>query len=195
MTQDKTDPSPLQIQFRRAAQGACRPTRSYDVLKNLTPAPEAPTIKRSDNLSDKVAKSYAQVESSVRPHVVSPNSGGLKSGRERPHRLMARFSDAEKEFVQSKADMECLSINEYIRASVLDNGYTSSLDPVHRKLLLELSRELGLHGHNLGLIAEHLYAGNVNPYDGERTLEKMFTSLLAAHNAVRRALAEGETYE
>src|SRR5580704_15212284 len=64
-------------------------------------------------------KSYAQVETLVRPQVVSQKSGGLKPGRKRPYRLMGRFSKEERKTIIIKAQTACMSVNEFIRTSTL----------------------------------------------------------------------------
>jgi hypothetical protein len=107
---------------------------------------------------------------------------------------MARFSDDEKTSVQRKAKTARLSLSEYIRASLLGAGYVSTVDPERQKLLHDLSRELGYQGNNLNQIAKHLNAGGESQ-QGEGMLAELFDSLVDAHNAVRRAMAERKLYE
>jgi predicted nucleic-acid-binding protein len=52
---------------------------------------------------------------------------------------MGRFSEQERNFILGKAQANFLSVNEFIRASVLGNGYVSSLDPAKRELLRRVS--------------------------------------------------------
>ncbi len=142
----------------------------------------------------RTAKSSAQVAPWVRPQAVSPKACVLKHGRKRPHRLMARFSEDERETVIGKAKMSSLSVNEFIRASILGAGYVSRIDPTKRQLLLEASRELGHQGNNLNQIAKHLNGGILDPMNGNDMLSVLARSLLAAHQTVRKALTEGEIY-
>lgn len=176
MTDKTASLSPIQLQFRSAKAAIC---------------------DRKDNVRQQgtKSKSYAQVETLVRPQAVSPKSGELKLGRKRHHRLMARFSEAEREIVTAKAQASHLSVNEFIRVSVLGAGYVSSTDPVKRKLLLDISRELGRQGNNLNQIAKHLNAGIAAPEQGDSMLAIIARSLLAAHKVVRQTLAEGQTEE
>jgi hypothetical protein len=194
MPKDNNEHPPLEQRFRTTARAVCRPLGAYDSLKNPPSQQGCDTQKRSDNLSDKKAKSFAQVAPLVRPPVVRPEACELKLGRERPHRLMARFSDDEKAFVQRKAKTARLSLSEYIRVSVLGDVYVSTVDPERQKLLHNLSRELGYQGNNLNQIAKHLNAGGESQ-QGEGMLAELFDSLVDAHNAVRRAMAERKLYE
>jgi hypothetical protein len=194
MPTDNNDQATLEQRFRTTARAVCRPLGAYDSLKNPSSQQGCDTQKRSDTLSDKKAKSYAQVAPSVRPPVVRPKPCELKLGRERPHRLMARFSDDEKTFVQRKAKTARLSLSEYIRVSVLGDVYVSTVDPERQKLLHELSRELGKQGSNLNQIAKHLNTRGESQ-QGEGMMAALFDSLVDAHNAVRRAMAERKRYE
>ncbi|MCL2468904.1 MAG: plasmid mobilization relaxosome protein MobC [Alphaproteobacteria bacterium] len=172
----------LQRQFQHTARALCRPLGRYDSLKQF------------DTVSDKKTKSYAQVAPLVRPPAVRQRACELKLGRERPYRLMARFSHDEKAAVQHKAKAVRLSLSEYIRASVLGSGYVSSVDPARQKLLHDLSRELGRQGNNLNQIAKQLNMAGESQ-QSESMLAEIFDSLLEAHNAVRRAMAERKLYE
>ena len=194
MSSDTNNRPPITPQFRHTARAVCRPFGLYDSLKNPAPPQSGETQERSDILSDKKEKSFAQVAPLVRPPVVRPKPCELKLGRERPHRLMARFSDDEKAFVQRKAKTARLSLSEYIRVSVLGDVYVSTVDPERQKLLLNLSRELGHQGNNLNQIAKHLNTGGESQ-QGEGMLAAIFDSLVDAHNAVRRAMAERKRYE
>jgi hypothetical protein len=107
---------------------------------------------------------------------------------------MARFNDDEKASVQRKAKTARLSLSEYIRVSVLGDVYVSTVDPERQKLLHDLSRELGKQGSNLNQIAKHLNTRGESQ-QGEGMLAALFDSLVDAHNAVRRAMAERKRYE
>ena len=64
---------------------------------------------------------------------------------------------------------------------------------IKRQLLQNISRELGRQGTNLNQIAKHLNAGIASPEQGDSMLAIIARSLLAAHKAVRHALAEGRS--
>ena len=194
MSSNTNDQLPVEQRFRHTARAVCCPLVAYDSLKNPSSQQGCDAQKRSDTLSDKKAKSFAQVAPLVRPPAVRPNPCELKLGRGRPHRLMARFNDEEKAAVKGKAKSARLSVNEYIRASVLGDGYVSTIDPERQKLLHNLSRELGYQGNNLNQIAKHLNAGGESQ-QGEGMLAELFDSLVDAHNAVRSAMAERKLYE
>jgi hypothetical protein len=142
-----------------------------------------------------VQKSSTQVATLVRPPVVSPKSGELKLGRQRPYRLMARFSKSEKESVEAKADTAGLSINEYIRATSMGSNYKSPTDPELVKALLKLNRELTAQGNNLNQIAHHMNSREILPSQGESLLGIISRSMLQTHKAVRAALSQGKTPE
>jgi hypothetical protein len=154
-----------------------KPYSKYDVLQCST--------------KQVLPKSSAQVETTVRPLAVRPKAGELKLGRERPYRLMGRFSEQERDFVIGKAQANFLSVNEFIRASVLGNGYVSSLDPVKRELLRRISQELGSQGETLHRVAEHMGLERVDPQEGNSMLAVITRSLLSTHTDVRRAMTEG----
>lgn len=140
-------------------------------------------------------KSSAQVETLVSPRVVSPKSGGLKPGRQRPYRLMGRFSEEERDTVLSKAEEACLSVNEFIRISTLGANYASSLDPELRQRFIAVHKELCRHGVELNRIANQLTSGLASPEEGASLLAMITRSLLAAHTSVRTDLASGLTYD
>jgi Bacterial mobilisation protein (MobC) len=141
----------------------------------------------------KMQKSCAQVETLVRPQVVSPKSSELKLGRQRPYRLMARFSKSEKDGVEAKAEAAGLSINEYIRATSMGSDYKPPTDPELIKALLKLNKELTAQGNNLNQIAHHMNSGEVLPSQGESLLGIISRSMLQTHKAIRAALSQGKT--
>ncbi len=140
-------------------------------------------------------KSYAQVETSVGQQVVGQKSGELKLRKERPFRITARFSEAEREILVGRAEDARLTMSEYIRASVLGIGYVSAIDPAKREMLQNLSRELGRQGNNLNQVARHLNDGTSSSEEGVLALLEITRSLLSAHQSVRHALTEGRSYE
>ncbi|MDE1902117.1 MAG: plasmid mobilization relaxosome protein MobC [Alphaproteobacteria bacterium] len=141
------------------------------------------------------AKSYAQVATSVRPQVVRPKSGELKLGRHRPHRLMGRFSDDEKETVEAKAKAANLSLNEYIRAVSLGGDYKAPHDPEWTKALLAANRELTRQGTNLNQIAHKRNSNLIDEAQTDSLIGILTRSLLQAHRAVRAALTYGRRPE
>src|SRR5580704_7704506 len=76
--------------------------------------------------NDGNTKSSAQVERLVIPPVL-PISGGLKpngiTSKKRPSPVPVRLSEEQKKIVRAKAHTAGLSVNEYIRASVLGPNY------------------------------------------------------------------------
>ena len=137
--------------------------------------------------------SYAQVETLGRPQVVSPISGGLKPKRKRPYRLMGRFSKEEKEQVEDKANTALVSVNEFIRMSTLGANYASTLDPELRQRFIAVQKELCRQGDKLSQIEKLLNFDPASPEQANSMLAIMGRSLLAAHWAVREALAEAST--
>jgi len=141
------------------------------------------------------SKSAAQVALCVGQQVVGRASGGLKPNDSKSFRISVRFSETEREILVRHAEKSCLTVSEYIRASVLGAGYLSAIDPVKRELLKNVSRELGRQGNNLNQIAKHLNASTASPEQGESMLAMLARSLLSAHAVVRQNLAEGRKYE
>ena len=136
-------------------------------------------------------ESSAQVATYVGQQAVGHMSGGLKPKDSKPFRISVRFSEMEREILVRQAEKSCLTVSEYIRASVLGAGYLSAIDPVKRQLLKNVSRELGRQGNNLNQIAKHLNAGVALPEQGNSMLAMITRSLLSAHQIVRQALTEG----
>jgi hypothetical protein len=137
------------------------------------------------------SKSSAQVAPLVRPQVVSPKSCELKLGRQRPYRLMGRFSKEEKECVETKAIAAGLSVNEYIRATSLGPDYKPRPDRDLVLALLATNRELTAQGNNLNQIAKHMNNGTALPAEAEGMLGVLGRSLLQTHRAIRSALSQG----
>lgn len=154
---------------------------------------KSPSPVRPQN--SKKAKSYAQVATCVGQHVVGRMSGGLKPKDSKSFRISVRFSETEREILVRQAEKSCLTVSEYIRASVLGAGYISTIDPVKRQLLQDINRELSRQGNNLNQIAKHLNAGAASPAQGDSMLAMIARSLLSVHMRASRALAEGKRYE
>jgi hypothetical protein len=137
-------------------------------------------------------KSFAQVETLVRPQVVRPKSCELKlRGRSRPYRLMGRFSEAEKGTVIVKAKAAGLSVNEYIRASILGRDYQPPFDKQFRQALLMVYRELTAWGNNINQIAKGMNSGTTTPAQAGITIERMKEGLQEALRLAHKVLARG----
>ena len=136
-------------------------------------------------------KSYAQVATLVSPPVVRPKSGGLKPKRERPYRLMGRFSKEERNTVVGKAQAAGLSVNEFIRQSALQTDYAAALNPALRQLFLTVNRELCKQGKDLGRIADHLDTNYASPNEANSMLGMIGWTLMNAHRTLGEALTQG----
>ena len=136
--------------------------------------------------------SSAQVALCVGQPAAEPMSDATKPNDCRPFRITVRFSISEREILVRHAEKSCLTVSNYIRAAVLGAGYLSAIDPVRQELLKNISRELGHQGNNLNQIAKHLNTGKTPIDEGNSMLAIIARSLLPAHQAVRRALAEGK---
>lgn len=137
-------------------------------------------------------KSYAQVASSVKQHAVKRNSGGLKPESGKTAFIGIRLSFQERQLVIGRAINSGLKLSSYARAALLGADYVAKHDPVRRKLLQDLSRELGQQGNNLNQIARQLNGGFIMQDEAFALLNNSGTSLISAHNAVRLALTEGK---
>lgn len=137
-------------------------------------------------------KARAQVAPLVRPQVVSPKSCELKLGRYRPYRLMGRFSEEEKASVETKAAAASLSVNEYIRATVLGPDYKPPVDPEWTKALLASNRELTRQGNNLNQIAHRRNANLIDEAQTDSLLGILARAYFQTHRAVRAALSQGK---
>ena len=167
-------------QFRQAAKELCSETKN---------------VGQNDT---KNFKSCAQVERSVKPQVaplVAPNSAGSFPRPQKTYSYGLKLRDGELDIIRLKAQDLNMSVNAYIRASVLGAGYVSAIDPTKHQLLINIQRELNKQGTNLNQIAKHLNAGILNPFQGKDHLSLLARSLLNAHSSVRLALSESRTME
>jgi hypothetical protein len=144
-------------------------------------------------VSDK-PKSYAQVETLVRPPVVRPKSGGLKPGRIRSCRLMARYSKEERKQVIDRAEAMGMSVNEYIRTATLGQNYASPLNPELRQRFIALQKELCRHGIQLGRIADLMGTNPLSPQEADSLLGTIVQSLFSMQSDVRSIVKIGKTY-
>ena len=146
---------------------------------------------KSENVK-REPKSYAQVRTSVKQQAVEQKSGGLKPKDGRATHIGIRLSFQERQLVLGRATNSGLKLSAYARAALLGADYVAKHDPVRRKLLQDLSRELGHQGNNLNQIAKQLNSGFVTQDDAYTLLNDLGGGLVAAHNAVRLALTEGK---
>jgi hypothetical protein len=137
-------------------------------------------------------KSYAQVESYVEQRAVQRNSGGLKPKVGKPAHIGIRLSLQERQLVIGRATSSGLKLSVYARSALLGADYVAKHDPVRRKLLQDLSTELGRQGNNLNQIARQLNSGFITQDEAYAMLNDMGNGLVSAHNAVRLALIEGK---
>ena len=137
-------------------------------------------------------KSCAQVETSVKQQAVQQKSGGLKPKNCKSTFIGIRLSSQERQLVIGRAINSGLKLSVYARAALLGADYVAKHDPVRRKLLQDLSRELGHQGNNLNQIAKQLNSGFVTQDDAYALLNDLGGSLVAAHNAVRLAMTDGK---
>jgi hypothetical protein len=151
------------------------------------------TRQTKDEIVKREPKSYTQVASSVKQHAVKQNTGGLKPEDGKGAFIGIRLSFQERQLVLGRAiNSGLLTLSAYARAALLGADYVAKHDPVRRKLLQDLSRELGHQGNNLNQIAKQLNSGFVRQDDAYALLNDLGASLVAAHNAVRLALTEGK---
>lgn len=137
-------------------------------------------------------KSYAQVRTSVKQQAVQQKSDALKREGGKAAFIGIRLSFQERQLVLGRAISCGLKISAYARAALLGADYVAKHDPVRRKHLQDLSRELGHQGNNLNQIAKQLNSGFVSQDDTYALLNDLGGSLVAAHNAVRLAMTEGK---
>jgi hypothetical protein len=158
------------------------------------------TVVASPDVAQKSisAKSAAQVESLVLPHVVIPNSCELKlkgtkaTSDKRPSPLSIRVSESQKEIIRRKAQAAGIPVGRYIVAVALGPDYTPPADPELVRALLALNRELTAQGNNVNQIAKHLNGGKASLTEGEGMVGMIGRSILRTLKAVRAALAHGK---
>ncbi len=146
---------------------------------------------KSENVK-REPKSYAQVETFVKQQAVQQKSGGLKPECGKSSHIGIRLSFQERQLVIGRAGHSGLKLSAYARAALLGADYVAKHDPVRRKLLQDLSTELGRQGNNLNQIARQLNSGFITQDEAYALLNDLGGSLVAAHNAVRLALTEGK---
>ena len=163
----------LRAAFRRAQRDVCfRSTKSEIVQRE--------------------PKSCAQVETSVKQQAVQQKSGGLKPACGKSSHIGIRLSFQERQLVIGRASQSGLKLSAYARAALLGADYVARHDPVRRKLLQDLSTELGRQGNNLNQIARQLNSDLIQADEAYALLNDLGNSLIAAHNAVHLTLTEGK---
>ena len=136
-------------------------------------------------------KSCAQVETCGRPQMVVHKSCGLKPViRKKPHRLIGRFSDSEREIVLKKVKAANMTVNEFIRAVALGSDYKPLPDAVLHKILIGLNKELTAQGRNVNQIAKHLNGGTATSGQAVDMLDAIRVPLVRALYAVKNALVQ-----
>ncbi len=195
MSGNDTEVSDIRLQFRQAAKAVCLPKTETNTVPHAPSSLSASgsTTKVDSQWSDQKVntKSSTQVAPLVRPPVVRPKACGLKPGRKRPFRLMGRYSKEERDTVIAKADDACMSINEFIRTSTLDDEHIPSLNPELRQRFIAVQRELCKQGSDLNRIATYLETNALSPNEVNSMLGMVGWSLVAAHQSVREAIAYG----
>lgn len=141
-----------------------------------------------EGVATKNPKSCAQVAILVgRPESAPPKSCGLKPKHKRESALKVRLNETQREEVRAKAKKAHMSVNAFIKDTILDRNY----DPHVRTLLLRVNRELTAQGNNLNQIAKQLNSGTATPSQGVAMLEAIRDPLVRALYAVRNALTLG----
>lgn len=194
MTDKPKNLSPMQQAFRQAGKSVCnRYAELNDMATVQQVSPVGQQVRQNVGQEYETGKSYAQVASAVGQQSVRRQTSGLKP-ESRPCKISTRFTSGERDFLVEQAEISCLTLSEYIRASAMGPGYAATIDPMKRQLLKDAIRELNRQGNNLNQIARHLNVGNLIPDQAERELSRLELSLIAAQRAVRAALAEGQSY-
>lgn len=195
MSGHDTDKPDIRLQFRQAAKAVCQPKAVTSTASHAPPnlSASGSTSRVDSQWSDQKGntKSSTQVAPLVRPPVVRPKACGLKPGRKRPFRLMGRYSKEERDTVIAKADDACMSINEFIRTSTLDDEHIPSLNPELRQRFIAVQRELCKQGADLNRIATYMETNALSPNEVNSMLGMIGWSLVAAHQSVRESIAYG----
>ena len=140
-------------------------------------------------------KSDAQVARWVSPPGGVTNACGLKpegqGKRKRRNPLTVRLSDSERELIRTRAQETGVSLNAYIRSSVLGSPYKPN--PNRLEALRALNLELTKQGSNLNQIARQLNSNLMEQADTNSMLGVMARAYLQSHRAIRDALSQGNT--
>ena len=190
-----TEKPDICFQFRQAAKAACQPKTETNLDSHASHNLSAcgSTNKVDSQWSDQNGntKSSTQVAPLVRPPVVRPKACGLKPKRKRPYRLMGRYSKEERDTVIAKADDACMSVNEFIRISTLDDEHIPPLNPELRQRFIAVQRELCKQGADLNRIATYMETNALSPNEVNSMLGMIGWSLVAAHRSIKEAIAFG----
>ena len=104
---------------------------------------------------------------------------------------MGRYSKEERDTVIAKADDACMSVNEFIRISTLDDEHIPPLNPELRQRFIAVQRELCKQGADLNRIAAYMETNALSPNEVNSMLGMIGWSLVAAHRSVKEAIAFG----
>lgn len=104
---------------------------------------------------------------------------------------MGRYSKEERDKVITKADDACMSVNEFIRISTLDDDHIPPMNPELRQRFIAVQRELCKQGSDLNRIADYMEINALSPNEVNSMLGMVGWSLVAAHRSVREAIAYG----
>ena len=199
--------NPMLAQFRTARTACCllHKATSANATSPCITLPFSVTVHASiqtalPTVGIFAPKSYAQVETSVSPQVVSPKSGELKLDHgcvafrkeKRRNPLTVRLSDAERAIIEAKAKATGCTTNGFVRAAALSSDYKPVRDADLTKALLSINREFTAQGNNLNQIAKHLNGGTASPAEADGMLGIIARSMLQTHKTIRAALAHGE---
>ncbi len=184
----------IRLQFSQAAIAVCKPSADDANMGSHARQDLSANGNTTGHTRNGNTKSSTQVASTVRPRVVRPKACGLKPGRKRPYRLMGRYSKEERDSVITRASESCLSVNEFIRLSTLEADHIPSLNPELKKRFIAVYKELCRQGQDLDRIAEQMETNALSPNEKNTMLGMIGWSLVAAHQAIREAMAYGREY-
>lgn len=137
-------------------------------------------------------KSSAQVAHNVCHESGRHSAGGLKPDGRRLHRIVIRFTGAERGTIVEQARKARLTTSQYVRLILLKNP---GLDPDRNRLLLKVNYQLSRHGTNLNQIAKSLNAGDITSDQSAQAVAALRQEFSEAYSDVSRALANGRVYE
>lgn len=183
---DKDFPSSIRSQFRQAAKETCQPKAGAKV-----DAHAAQNLSASGNTNGNT-KSSAQIAHNVCHAVGIRSAGGLKPDGRRSHRIVTRFTGAERAMIVEQARTARLSISQYVRLILLKNP---DLDPDRNRLLLKVNYQLSRHGTNLNQIAKSLNTGDITPDQATQAVAALRQEFSDAYSNVGKALVNGREYD
>ncbi len=193
---DKDFPSLIRSQFRHAAKETChlKPCTKVDAHTPQHMSASGNTNKVDSQWSDQKGntKSSAQVAHNVCHTGGIHSAGGLKPDGRRSHRIVTRFTGAERAMIVEQARTARLSISQYVRLILLKNP---GLDPDRNRLLLKVNYQLSRHGTNLNQIAKNLNVGDMTPDQAAQAVAALRQEFSDAYRDVGKALVNGREYD